>query len=74
MSAIRLPAGTYPALFNGLKAGDIKSVPKGNLNINALRNRAYMMNTAYGYNRYSISYDRLTDSIRIACASKKQQL
>jgi hypothetical protein len=60
-----LRTGSTKNAFVGLKPGDIRTFPFDECNWNSYRTRAGELNREAGYTKYSVSVDRLTNTLRI---------
>lgn len=60
-----LRCGSTKKAFIELKPGDIRTFPFDECNWNSYRTRAGELNREAGYTKFSVSVDRLTNSLRI---------
>ena len=60
-----LRSGSTKEAFVGLMPGDIRTLPFDECNWNSYRTRAGELNKEAGYTKYSVSVDRLTNTLRI---------
>lgn len=60
-----LRKGYLKDLFTNIAAGDVRIFPLDEVNVSSCRSRATELNMAAGYTKYSVSVDRMLQTLRV---------